>query len=190
MAASKLREAVYPGRPDEIFRALDATVRRLGMEIVYGNPQAGSLRFKAGMSAWSWGEELDALVQPAGPDTVKVQIRSSLKLGLVDWGRNNKNLDRLFGELEAQLAVTSGSPAVTPPPPPPPPPPSAQPTAPPPPPPQPGLPPYGAPGMPAGWQPDPTGRHQERLWDGERWTPHVRDGEVVGVDPFDGTGMG
>ena len=36
---------------------------------------------------------------------------------------------------------------------------------------------------PAGWHPDPTGRHQLRYWDGLRWTGHVSDVGAVGVDP-------
>ncbi|HVT76068.1 MAG TPA: Ltp family lipoprotein [Acidimicrobiales bacterium] len=34
-----------------------------------------------------------------------------------------------------------------------------------------------------GWAPDPSGRHQLRFWDGARWTDHVNDGGVPGVDP-------
>ena len=33
------------------------------------------------------------------------------------------------------------------------------------------------------WQIDPFGRHEQRLWDGERWTERVRDGNVAGIDP-------
>ena len=33
-----------------------------------------------------------------------------------------------------------------------------------------------------GWQEDPYGRHALRFFDGQRWTPHVRDGDVNGVD--------
>jgi Protein of unknown function (DUF2510) len=35
---------------------------------------------------------------------------------------------------------------------------------------------------PAGWFPDPVGRHHYRYWDGTRWTEHVADEGVVGVD--------
>lgn len=38
---------------------------------------------------------------------------------------------------------------------------------------------------PASWQPDPTGRHDHRYWDGTRWTEHVADAGVAGVDPFE-----
>jgi hypothetical protein len=38
---------------------------------------------------------------------------------------------------------------------------------------------------PAAWHPDPTGRHEHRWWDGERWTEHVADAGQASVDPLD-----
>jgi hypothetical protein len=38
------------------------------------------------------------------------------------------------------------------------------------------------PGHVEGWQKDPYGRHELRFFDGQRWTPYVRDGETSGVD--------
>lgn len=37
-----------------------------------------------------------------------------------------------------------------------------------------------------GWQPDPTGRHDHRYWDGSRWTDDVADAGVAAKDPYDG----
>lgn len=37
---------------------------------------------------------------------------------------------------------------------------------------------------PAGWQADPTGRHQVRYWDGAVWTVHVADNGITGTDPL------
>lgn len=37
---------------------------------------------------------------------------------------------------------------------------------------------------PAGWEADPTGRHQVRYWDGAAWTVHVADNGVTGTDPL------
>ena len=34
------------------------------------------------------------------------------------------------------------------------------------------------------WVADPTGRHQYRLWDGQRWSPHVSDDGRAGYDPI------
>jgi hypothetical protein len=39
----------------------------------------------------------------------------------------------------------------------------------------------------ASWQPDPTGRHDHRYWDGSRWTEHVADVGVAATDPYEGT---
>ena len=37
---------------------------------------------------------------------------------------------------------------------------------------------------PAAWQPDPTGKHEYRWWDGQRWTEHVADAGQASVDPM------
>lgn len=36
----------------------------------------------------------------------------------------------------------------------------------------------------ASWQPDPSGRHETRWWDGERWTDHVADHGLSSTDPL------
>lgn len=36
---------------------------------------------------------------------------------------------------------------------------------------------------PASWHPDPTGRHEQRYWDGSAWTQHVSDAGTVASDP-------
>jgi hypothetical protein len=35
----------------------------------------------------------------------------------------------------------------------------------------------------AAWLPDPTGRHEQRYWDGAKWSEHVADGGVPSEDP-------
>lgn len=41
--------------------------------------------------------------------------------------------------------------------------------------------------MEPSWQPDPSGRHHYRWWDGLQWSDQVADGGVVGTDPIPGT---
>ena len=38
---------------------------------------------------------------------------------------------------------------------------------------------------PASWQPDPTGKHDHRYWDGTQWTENVADAGVASTDPYD-----
>lgn len=40
---------------------------------------------------------------------------------------------------------------------------------------------------PAGWQPDPRGRHEYRYWDGTQWTDHVSDRGEMSTDPVAAT---
>lgn len=44
--------------------------------------------------------------------------------------------------------------------------------------------------LPAGWDPDPSGRHQLRYWNGRGWTATVSDYDVISLDlvPFDPAG--
>ena len=37
--------------------------------------------------------------------------------------------------------------------------------------------------VPAGWHPDPRGRHEHRYWDGTQWTDHVADQGRMSIDP-------
>ena len=39
--------------------------------------------------------------------------------------------------------------------------------------------------MEAGWQPDPSGRHEYRYFDGTGWTDNVSDGGTAATDPMD-----
>lgn len=34
------------------------------------------------------------------------------------------------------------------------------------------------------WQPDPTGKHDHRYWDGTQWTENVADAGVAAIDPY------
>jgi hypothetical protein len=43
---------------------------------------------------------------------------------------------------------------------------------------------------PAAWEPDPSGRHEYRYWDGTSWTDDVADQGVTSVDPVGAAGPG
>jgi hypothetical protein len=38
---------------------------------------------------------------------------------------------------------------------------------------------------PPAWHPDPSGKHDHRWWDGERWTEHVADAGQASIDPLE-----
>lgn len=47
--------------------------------------------------------------------------------------------------------------------------------------------PDGPSSFPPGWYPDPLGRHEQRWYDGMRWTDHVGDAGRPGLDPLAAT---
>jgi hypothetical protein len=93
--------APYPVVFDAVCRAAQAE----GMTVVGADPATGVVRVSAGMSAFSWGENADVHVWGAGEGRTGVQVRSALKFGLVDWGRNKRNIDRLFARVGDVLAA-------------------------------------------------------------------------------------
>jgi hypothetical protein len=53
----------------------------------------------------SWGENIQVVVGSDGPGRSRAKITSSLKFGLVDWGKNRKNLDTIEAAVQAELAA-------------------------------------------------------------------------------------
>jgi len=144
VAISQADARQLSGDYDTVFRAVLDAARAEGFLITGVDWANGTVYLSREMSVVSWGENLHVEVGVSSPGTVDVTVRSSLKFGLVDWGRNKKNLARLFSCIETLAAAPA----------------------------------QGT------WHPDPSGRHQLRWWDGQRWTEQVSDGASVGVDPL------
>jgi len=49
---------------------------------------------------------------------------------------------------------------------------------------EPEPPPAAPPTVPAGWAPDPYGRHEMRYWDGAKWTEEVYSAGSRTIDPI------
>ena len=135
----------------------------MSLSIASVDPVAGSIEASSTMTLLTWGEHLSFRVWQQD-DQAAVQVSSRLKFGLVDWGRNGKNVETFFATLTAALAG------------------SAQANA--------GRAGAGNVGLgvavpgPGAWGPDPAGRHELRWWDGARWTESVSNAGTVGTDPL------
>ena len=147
MATSNEGQAEFDGEYRAVFDAACAAARAEKMNVTFADPAQGLITVSAQMSAFSWGENAEMRVWQVRPGRCGVSIRSALKFGLVDWGRNKKNVDRLFGRVVEFLQHPPAAP-------------------------------------PAGWHPDPMGRHEARYWNGAAWTPHVSTGGVTSTDPI------
>ncbi|MBO9519979.1 MAG: DUF2510 domain-containing protein [Nocardioidaceae bacterium] len=109
MASNRTRTVELPAPPNAVAAALPEAAWRAGMDVTQ-DPATGLIRFSTGMSMTSWGENVTVGLQPSAAGTLAT-FHSGLKFGLVDWGRNNKNLDRLLTELHAVLSSVAGAPA-------------------------------------------------------------------------------
>lgn len=103
MANRSQQTRLYPGEQAELFLAACQAAAREDMKIVNANPAYGVATLSTGMTMASWGENLDLHVLPAGPGAVSVTLSSGLKFGLVDWGRNKRNIDRFFTALSSMV---------------------------------------------------------------------------------------
>jgi hypothetical protein len=103
VAISKDGEAEFDGEYGAVFDAACAAARAEKMNVTFADPAQGLITVSAAMSAFSWGENAEIRVWEVHPGRAGVRIRSALKFGLVDWGRNKKNVDRLFGRIAELL---------------------------------------------------------------------------------------
>jgi hypothetical protein len=108
VAMSKSETRVVPGTYDNVFRAVCDAARAEAMTLKSAEPGTGLIRLSSLASMATWGENLDVNLRPAASG-VEVTIHSSLKFGLVDWGRNRENIEKLFRRVAGLLTATSGA---------------------------------------------------------------------------------
>jgi hypothetical protein len=101
--ATRQFSADYP----TVFRAACDAALAEGMTIQTADSVTGAVYVTTPMSMASWGEKTTLRVWVDSGFT-HVGVRSSLKFGLVDWGKNRKNIDRLFTRMELLLSAGAG----------------------------------------------------------------------------------
>ena len=111
MATSSDGRAEFSGEYPTVFAAVCTAAAAEGMQVTAADDRSGLITVSAGMSAFSWGENAEIRVGEVSPGLQSVSVRSALKFGLVDWGRNKKNVDRLFARIQH---VLTSPPAPTP----------------------------------------------------------------------------
>ena len=104
--------AEFAASKQEVF---DAVVRAIPtvqkMRIAATDPEKGQIKAKGGITWRSWGEDLTVVVEEVGPERTRVTVSSMLKFGLVDWGKNKRNVDDVLYQISQALA---SSPSETP----------------------------------------------------------------------------
>ena len=105
---SKSETRLFPGAYDIVFRTVCDAALAEAMTVKLADPGAGLIRLSTGMSLATWGENLDVNLRPAASG-VEVTVHSALKVGLVDWGRNRENIEKLFRRVAGLLAAATSA---------------------------------------------------------------------------------
>jgi len=92
----------YPGQA--VFAAAVRALSAPGFRVLGADATTGVVHGELTMSLWSWGENLRVQVWQTDPESPSsVRISSWLKFGLVDWGRNRRNVERLQAAMASIL---------------------------------------------------------------------------------------
>jgi uncharacterized protein (DUF1499 family) len=157
VATSSEAHQLFPHDYSTVFDGTVAALQTSGFSIKVADPTNGTIIASSSMDLMSWGEDLQLRLWQEHDGQSAVQVASSSKFGLVDWGKNKKNVDKLFAAIHAHVSNPSlGMEA----------PHQAQSAAP-----------------AAAWHADPTTRHEHRYWDGTQRTDQVSDAGQVSSDP-------
>jgi hypothetical protein len=93
--------AHYSGTRADIVRASQDVAAQSGFKVQEADPDAGSIKARAGFSFRSWGENISIHVDDAG--TVQVTSQCWMPTQFVDYGKNKSNVKRLLAGLSARL---------------------------------------------------------------------------------------
>jgi predicted RNA-binding Zn-ribbon protein involved in translation (DUF1610 family) len=120
-SAANLGEAEFPFDKRTVFNALLKAIPRVdGMTVHSSDQLSGRVVAKAGMSLFSWGENIPiSLTDPSANKTL-VRVSSTPKTGAsfagimgddgilvggnMDFGKNRKNIEKIFSELSSELS--------------------------------------------------------------------------------------
>jgi hypothetical protein len=111
-------ESEFPFKKDTVFDALCRVIPSLdGMKIDSADKLTGRIVVKAGVSLWSWGENIPIQLSSLSDTKTKIQITSSPKTGIMfggafDMGKNRKNIERTLSATSNILSSLKPEPQI------------------------------------------------------------------------------
>lgn len=102
-------ECEYPIGRELVFNALCEAIPTIGgMKLKSADKLSGRIMVKAGVSLFSWGEDIPIQLSELAENRTRVQITSSPKTGIMfgganDMGKNRRNIERIFEATSKKL---------------------------------------------------------------------------------------
>jgi hypothetical protein len=111
MAANKQSSKTFQLSATQIQPLISVALKNMGAEILEQNPF--SISAKTGMSLRSFGESIQVDIKTLEIGCqINIDSRCSMPSTLVDWGKNQNNIDEFFAELERLTASVAPAKAV------------------------------------------------------------------------------
>jgi hypothetical protein len=103
--ASQATQQKFPFSYDAVFEGLTLVLPTLGMKVKEADKLIGRINASAGMSQFSWGENLSLIVEKLDESSCVVGIESALKIGINVAGahRHQKNFNNIISALSKRL---------------------------------------------------------------------------------------
>jgi hypothetical protein len=104
-------ESEFPFKRDTVFDAICKAVPTIsGMKLDNADKLAGRIMVKAGVTLWSWGENIPIQLTFISETKTKVSITSTPKTGVMfggafDMGKNRKNIENILSETSKILSL-------------------------------------------------------------------------------------
>lgn len=95
MSHSASRTLQFDMSEEALFQAFLSALPRVRVTRLETDKSTKTIEAETGVSWRSWGEQIHISIHKDASGQATATLRSSLKLGLVDWGKNNSNLDLL-----------------------------------------------------------------------------------------------
>lgn len=106
-------ESEFPMSKDKVFEAMKKAIPTInGLKIENADKLQGRFVVKAGVSLYSWGENIPIQLTEISENKTKVQITSSPKTGIMfggafDMGKNRKNIENILSSTSRILSSES-----------------------------------------------------------------------------------
>lgn len=103
-------ECEFPMSKAKVFDAICKAISKIkNMEIANSDQLSGRILVKAGVSLFSWGENIPIQLIQVSKNRTKVQITSSPKTGILfggafDMGKNRRNIEEILFEASKILS--------------------------------------------------------------------------------------
>lgn len=112
-------ESEFPMSKDKVFDAMCFAIPTInGMKIENADKLQGRIIVKAGVSLYSWGENIPIQLIEISENKTRVQITSSPKTGIMfggafDMGKNRKNIENILSNTSRILSSSQSQPIST-----------------------------------------------------------------------------